>query len=50
MNAVKHSSKHGEFHELMTANDMSYVAIKDLASERYYLKPNLRLMGGWTNV
>ena len=38
-------AEHGELHELMTANEMPYVAIKGLASARYYPEPNLRSMG-----
>ena len=38
-------SEHGELHELMTANDMPYVAMKGLASAMYYPEPNLRSMG-----
>lgn len=38
-------AEHSELHELMTANEMSYVAIKGLASARYYPEPNLRSMG-----
>ena len=37
-------AEHGELHEWMTANDVPYVAIKGLASARYYPEPNLRLM------
>lgn len=38
-------AEHGELHELMTANDMPYVAVKGLASAMYYPEPNLRSMG-----
>lgn len=38
-------AEHGELHELMTANDMPYVAMKGLASAMYYPEPNLRSMG-----
>ena len=38
-------AEHSELHELMTANKMPYVAIKGLASARYYPEPNLRSMG-----
>lgn len=38
-------SEHGELHELMTSNDMPYVAMKGLASAMYYPEPNLRSMG-----
>ena len=38
-------AEHSELHELMTANEMPYVAIKGLASARYYPEPNLRSMG-----
>lgn len=38
-------SEHGELHELMTANDMPYVAMKGLASAMHYPEPNLRSMG-----
>lgn len=38
-------SEHGELHELMTANNMPYVAMKGLASAMYYPEPNLRSMG-----
>ena len=37
--------EHSELHELMTANKIPYVAIKGLASARYYPEPNLRSMG-----
>ena len=38
-------AEHGELHELMTSNDMPYVAMKGLASAKYYPEPNLRSMG-----
>lgn len=38
-------AEHGELHELMTSNDMPYVAMKGLASAMYYPEPNLRSMG-----
>lgn len=38
-------AEHSELHELMTANEMPYVAIKGLASARYYPEPSLRSMG-----
>jgi hypothetical protein len=38
-------AEHSELHELMTANEMPYVAIKGLASAMYYPEPNLRSMG-----
>lgn len=38
-------SEHGELHELMTANELPYVAMKGLASAMYYPEPNLRSMG-----
>ena len=38
-------SEHGELHELMTANDIHYVAMKGLASAMYYPEPSLRSMG-----
>ena len=38
-------AEHGELHELMTANEIPYVAMKGLASARYYPEPNLRSMG-----
>ena len=38
-------AEHSELHELMTANEMPYVAIKGLASAQYYPEPNLRSMG-----
>ena len=38
-------AEHGELHELMTANDMPYVAMKGLASAMYYPDPSLRSMG-----
>ena len=38
-------SEHGELHELMTSNDIPYVAMKGLASAMYYPEPNLRSMG-----
>ena len=36
---------HSELHELMTANEMPYVAMKGLVSSMYYPEPNLRSMG-----
>ncbi len=38
-------AEHSELHELMTANDIPYVAMKGLASAMYYPEPNLRSMG-----
>ena len=38
-------AEHSELHELMTANEMPYVAMKGLASAWYYPEPNLRSMG-----
>lgn len=38
-------AEHGELHELMTANEMPYVAMKGLASAMYYPEPSLRSMG-----
>lgn len=38
-------AEHSELHELMTANEMPYVAMKGVASARYYPEPNLRSMG-----
>ena len=38
-------AEHSELHELMTTNKMPYVAIKGLASAKYYPEPNLRSMG-----
>lgn len=38
-------AEHGELHELMTANEMPYVAMKGLASAMYYPDPSLRSMG-----
>ena len=38
-------AEHSELHELMTANEIPYVAMKGLASARYYPEPNLRSMG-----
>lgn len=38
-------AEHSELHELMTSNEMPYVAIKGLASAKYYPEPNLRSMG-----
>lgn len=38
-------SEHGELHELMTVNEIPYVAMKGLASAMYYPEPNLRSMG-----
>ena len=38
-------AEHGELHELMTSNNMPYVAMKGLASAMYYPEPNLRSMG-----
>lgn len=38
-------AEHGELHELMTSNDMPYVAMKGLASAMYYPDPSLRSMG-----
>ena len=38
-------AEHSELHELMTANEMPYVAMKGLASAMYYPDPNLRSMG-----
>lgn len=38
-------AEHGELHELMTANDIPYVAMKGLASALYYPEPSLRSVG-----
>ena len=38
-------AEHSELHELMTSNEMPYVAMKGLASAMYYPEPNLRSMG-----
>ena len=38
-------SEHGELHELMIANHISYVAMKGLASAMYYPETSLRSMG-----
>lgn len=38
-------AEHGELHELMTANDIPYVAMKGLASAIYYPDPTLRSTG-----
>lgn len=38
-------AEHGELHELMTVNEIPYVAMKGLASAMYYPEPNLRSMG-----
>lgn len=38
-------AEHSELHELMTTNEMPYVAMKGLASAMYYPEPNLRTMG-----
>lgn len=38
-------AEHGELHELMTKNDIPYVAMKGLASAMYYPEPSLRSMG-----
>ncbi len=38
-------AEHGELHELMTANNIPYVAMKGLASAMYYPEPSLRSMG-----
>ena len=37
--------EHGELHELMTANEVPYVAMKGLASAMYYPDPSLRATG-----
>ena len=38
-------AEHSELHELMTSNEMPYVAMKGLASAMYYPEPSLRSMG-----
>ena len=38
-------AEHGELHELMSKNQIPYVAIKGLASAMYYPEPSLRSMG-----
>ena len=38
-------AEHGELHELMISNKVPYVAMKGIASARYYPEPNLRSMG-----
>lgn len=38
-------AEHSELHELMTANDMPYVAMKGFASAMYYPEPSLRSTG-----
>lgn len=42
---TQNAAEHGELHELMTVNDMPYVAMKGLASAMYYPEPSLRSMG-----
>lgn len=38
-------AEHSELHELMTANEIPYVAMKGFASAIYYPEPSLRSMG-----
>ena len=38
-------AEHSELHELMTANDISYVVMKGFASAMYYSEPSLRSTG-----
>lgn len=38
-------AEHTELHELMTANEISYVVMKGFASAMYYPEPSLRSMG-----
>ena len=45
INGTQNFVEHGELHELMTANDVPYVAMKGLASAMYYPEPSLRTMG-----
>ena len=42
---TRNFDEHSELHELMTANQMPYVAIKGIASAMYYPEPSLRSMG-----
>lgn len=42
---IQNFAEHGELHELMTSNNIPYVAMKGLVSAMYYPEPNLRSMG-----
>ena len=42
---TRNFAEHGELHELMTENDMPYVAMKGLISAMYYPEPSLRSTG-----
>ena len=43
--STQNFAEHSELHELMTANELPYVAMKGLASAMYYPNPTLRSMG-----